>query len=201
MKSALQLTESYVKQLFSDKLPKEYYYHDCNHTVEVVDTARIIALNSGLSDTEIESVLIASWFHDSGLTQVYFGHEDISVLLAETFLSQINHPRNLIDQIIEIILATKMPHSPQNILEEIISDADISHMGKDIFDARSLQLRKEWEIVYNKKYTEEEWLQINIRFMKENLFYTEYCKKYLNPVRLKNLNTYLQRLHQLTNPA
>jgi len=197
MKSALQLTESYIRQLFSDKLPKEYYYHDSNHTIEVVNTARIIALNSNLSDIEIESVLIASWFHDSGLTQIYQGHEDISVLLAEAFLSQISHPLEQINKIKKIILATKMPHTPENILEEIISDADISHMGKDIFDQRSLQLRKEWEIVYNREYSEKEWLEINIRFMQENLFLTDYCKRNLNQTRLKNLEIYLQRLRQL----
>lgn len=201
MKSALQLTELHVRQLFRDKLPKHYYYHNSNHTVEVVDTARIIALNSGLSDTETESVLIASWFHDSGLTKVYKGHEDISALLAKSFLSEISHPSKLIDLIATIILATKMPHSPQNILEEIISDADISHMGKDIFDERSLQLRKEWEAVYNRTYTEEEWLKINIEFMEENHFYTEYCKKNLNDIRLKNLNIYSQRLSKILHPA
>jgi len=199
MQSVLQLTESYVRQLLIDKLPKEYYYHDLNHTVEVVDTAKIIALNSGLTDSDIESVLIASWFHDSGLVEVYNGHEDVSVTNAEVFLSGLTRSRKQINLIKSIILATKMPHTPVNILEEIISDADISHMGKDIFDARSSQLRMEWEFVYNKKYTNSEWLEININFLRENVFFTNYCKNNMNETRLKNLKIYTQRLQLINN--
>lgn len=197
MNSALKSTEKYVLNLLSGKLPSEYYYHNIDHTIDVVNTAKLIADNSNVSPTDTEMLLIACWFHDSGLTQIYQGHEDISVILAENFLFGISYPQPKINIIKRIILATKMPHIPCDILEKIISDADISHMGKDNFDARSHQLRMEWEIVYNRTYSEEEWLDINIRFLGDNLFFSDYCIQEMNPVRLKNLEIYKKRLYDL----
>jgi len=196
MSIILNNIERYVKNLLENVLPKEYTYHNLNHTIEVVETSSKISSYSKLTDEEDEILLISAWFHDTGLIKVYHGHEDFSAHFAEQILNQFSYPVKSIDMVKKIIMATKMPHKPNNLLEEILSDADIGHMGKNNFDERSVSLRTEWEFVYNKKYEEDEWLKINIRFLEENSFYTEYCKRFMDDFRIKNLTEYKNKLKE-----
>ncbi len=59
-------TKTFVTYLFKEKLSKNYLYHNIIHTSEVVDTCLEIAEHSNLPEDEIEILLLAAWFHDTG---------------------------------------------------------------------------------------------------------------------------------------
>lgn len=197
MYNILGQAEEYITQLLRAGLKEYYYYHSIEHTFEVYDVAKTIANRLSLSEKDRELLLIAVLFHDSGMTRVYEKHEVFSVQLANEYLKNKDVADRDIQIVKEIILATRMPHNPQNNLQEIIADSDISHMGNDNFDYKSYLLRKEWETVYERKYSEEEWLKINIEFLENNHFYTEYGKENFASVRLRNLEKYKNRLSSL----
>src|SRR4249920_1652254 len=58
--------KEYVEDLFRNKYDNRSSYHSLEHTKEVAEAAGKIGKGSGLSDEELEAVVIAAWFHDTG---------------------------------------------------------------------------------------------------------------------------------------
>jgi uncharacterized protein len=187
MSDLLNEVSEYASKIITEKLPKEIVYHNFEHTKEVVDTAYDIGKHSGLSESDMETLLIAAWFHDTGITYSYNEHEEKSASIAKDFLQKNNYPSEKIEKVINLILATKLPQEPKNLTEEVICDADISHIGKKEFNTRSQLLRKEWENALGKKTNDKEWLKNNIDFLSHSKFHTKYAKENFEDQRLKNL--------------
>jgi predicted metal-dependent HD superfamily phosphohydrolase len=186
----------YASGIISEKLPKGIVYHNLDHTKEVVTTAEEIGKNSGLSSDDMEMLLIAAWFHDSGITETYNNHEEKSAQIAREFLAMNKYPDEKINTVSNLIIVTKIPQNPKNLLEEIICDADISHIGRKGFNTRSQLLRAEWETLQNKKITDFEWLKSNIEFVAGNKFRTRYAKQNFEKQRLKNLDKLQKKLRK-----
>lgn len=110
-KNLLKTVSEYVYGLFREKLPHEYVYHDYNHTLGVVDGCKEIGEGVKLAESEMEIVIIAAWFHDTGYIFSYADHEERSAEIAENFLKEHNYPQNKIDEIKSCILSTKLPLS------------------------------------------------------------------------------------------
>jgi predicted metal-dependent HD superfamily phosphohydrolase len=161
-----------------------------------VETAREIGKNSGLSDDEMEMLLLAAWFHDTGITEIYHNHEEKSSQIAKEFLEKNNYPPEKAEKVYNLIHITKIPQEPKNILEEVLCDADISHIGKKGFNTRSQLLRAEWETLQNKKVSDLEWLKNNIEFVAGNKFRTKYARENFEEQRRKNLAKLQKKLRQ-----
>lgn len=203
MSGILEQTTDYVKKIFTNDLPKGCVYHNLHHTEEVVDAAKEIGENSGISDNELEILLIAAWFHDAGITKQYENHEEESVKIANEFLQKNNYPENKIQKVKELIFSTRVPQVPKNILEEILCDADLSHIGKKGFNTRSQLLRAEWENMLGQKVSEFEWLKNNIEFVASHKFHTKYAKETFEKKRSENLAKLQKHLRKevTDNPA
>lgn len=174
----------YVTGLLTNQLPENLYYHNLEHTKDVVNAVQKIAIHEHCTTEEIEILTIAAWFHDVGYTETYIGHEEESTFIAENYLREKNYPDNLIKKVIECIEATKYGHLVQNKLEAIIIDADRLSMGKDDFKIKGELLRKEWEIYFNKKYSNYDWTTEQINYLQNTEFQTDFCKK--NYTKQKN---------------
>ena len=194
MSNLLNKASEYASKIITEKLPKEIVYHNIEHTKEVVDTANEIGKHSGLSETEMEILLIAAWFHDTGITASYNNHEKKSASIAKDFLQKNNYPSEGIEKVMKLILATRLPQEPKNLIEKIICDADISHIGKKEFSVRSQLLRTEWETILGKKTNDKEWLKNNIDFLSCSKFHTKYAKDNFDEQRLKNLAILVKRM-------
>ena len=96
----LNKVELYVKELYDKKSTAENIYHCILHTTEVVDIAEKIGLAEGISQSDMEIVLIASWFHDTGHFHCCNGHEDHSSEYARKFLEKESYPEESIKKII-----------------------------------------------------------------------------------------------------
>lgn len=179
-KSIVEATSDYVFDLFKSKLPGMYVYHNYKHTEEVVDAIKKIGNKTGLNSEELEVVILAGWFHDTGFTQRSENHEDASIEIAEKFLKENNYKDENIAKVIGCINATRYPHSPNNYLEEIICDADLFHLGNKDYSDKSDLLRVEWEKTNNRQYNEIEWLKINIDFLTNHKYFSRYAKKTLD---------------------
>lgn len=178
--------EEYVSNLFNEKSPAGNVYHNLAHTKSVVKTAKLINEAEKITDIEKEIVLISAWFHDVGYTETCDGHEEISTKHAIELLKEENYPSENINKITQCIKATKIPHEPNNILDKILCDADIHHLGKKKFFEKSNLLRLEIENRVNKKLNDLEWINKNIEFLTNHNFFTNYAK--LNYSERKNKN-------------
>jgi predicted metal-dependent HD superfamily phosphohydrolase len=186
-KSIPDSASDYVFGILKDKLQGIYVYHNYKHTEDVVDSVKKLAAKQNLSAEDTEIVTLAAWFHDTGFIERSINHEDISIRIAEDYLKSINYSDENIAKVIGCINATRYPQLPQNILEEIIADADLFHLGtKDYYDKTEL-LRLEWERSENKKFTDLEWLKLNIDFLTGHKYFTKYSIKNLDGSKTEKL--------------
>jgi predicted metal-dependent HD superfamily phosphohydrolase len=179
--------ENFVRQEFEDKVPSEYTYHNFEHTKNVKNAVEFLSRQGGLSDVELEIMLLSALFHDIGFTISNENHEESSQAIAKEFLSTQNYPEEKIKQVLEIIAATKRDYIPKNQLERIIRDADLCGLANVRYSEDTNKLRKEWEFVNREVYNDSEWDQINYNFMKEHQYYTKEAQESYGPQKAINL--------------
>ena len=68
-------------------------------------------------------------------------------------------------------MATKIPQTPHNLLEQIICDADLDYLGSDDYWKISGHLFK--EINETTALGETDWLNIQISFLEQHHYFTQ----------------------------
>lgn len=190
MSLLLEKTDQFVSQLFDKELPNSCIYHNYIHTKRVLKSTQEIIDNSNitLKDNEKIALQLAALLHDTGYIYGSKNHEVESVKIARDFLSKTDASSELIEQVVEIILATDMSVEPTNDLEKILRDADASHFAKDYFLEASEYLRQELKVAGKKDYSQNEWLAENIKmFTITHSYYTDYAKDHWTSKKEENL--------------
>ncbi|MEC3906773.1 Pycsar system effector family protein [Tamlana sp. 2201CG12-4] len=191
-------TEKFTTNLLNEKLDASFLYHNLTHTQRVVEKAILLAEQSGLSDSDKSILTLATWLHDTGYTKGIKNHEEESVSIAKSFLSDKKCSVSDIEAICNLIMATKMEHTPQNQLEKIIRDADCSHIGSKTYIEVSELLKKEWELTCDKHLTESEWLDENINFLStKHRFHTTEAALNWDKRKSKNISELLKAKKKL----
>src|SRR5262245_16149865 len=109
-----------VTKIFQDKVSKSFKYHNLDHTRQVVRAVEEMADYYQLPPDDRNAVLIAAWFHDSGFSHGESkGHEALSVEHATDFLNSHNANPLFIEKVAKCIEATRMPQTPNSLLEQI----------------------------------------------------------------------------------
>ncbi|MGZ5133771.1 MAG: Pycsar system effector family protein, partial [Flavitalea sp.] len=192
--SVYKKAESFAKDLFQQYGNKNLLFHNLDHTENVVERTKEISLQYSLSENDQFIVYTAAWFHDTGHLLVDPSkHEIKSVELMKTFIAKYSAEEEIIQQISDCILATKMPRNPQNQLQKILCDADTYHLGTKEFKTTNKQLRKEYEL---RNITEPPggWRKASLDFLLAHEYYTDYCKQLLNDGKMENLERLRKKL-------
>jgi hypothetical protein len=176
---------AYYKTHTNDKL----VYHDKGHTEDMVTAAMQIGNHYQLNDRDFFIVQAAAWFHDLGYMVDIAHHEAQSAVLALNFLQKHNASEEDIDAIKSCILATQMPQKPVSLLEKIVCDADLFHLGTDDFFKKDKLLLKEINALYHKDLGKLEWRRKSIQFLEEHHYHTDYCQLLLNSGKEANIQT------------
>lgn len=169
----LEEARPYVMNLLQGQLTDDHRYHDLGHTERVCKAVIQLGQAHELTAEELEILELAGLFHDTGFTQTYEGHEAISRQLAAEFLAQHNYPAAKTEQVLQLIDVTFPPKEPNNLLEEIMCDADLSNLASPYYFEYLEGLRHEWRVFLNQIYKEEEWYALNYKFVKKHEFYTD----------------------------
>ncbi len=188
------LMKTFVIDLLKSKIPASYHYHSYEHTLYVVDKAIEIAAAENCAQKEIDLVSTAALWHDTGFTKTYNDHEEEGCALAKQYLPHYGYSDTDIKQICGMIMATQIPQSPKNKLEEIVADADLEYLGTNQAAEKAEHLFKEWRHL-DPLLTREKWNQIQISFLQKHHYFTRFCKE--NKELLKSI--YLQRLIDTVN--
>ena len=183
-----QMTDLVVN-LLKTKIPAIYYYHNYEHSLYVMQKAVEIGMHEGCSAKELELLSAAGLWHDTGYINAYKGHEKESCSLVREYLPGYGFTTGDIDSICGMIMATKIPQSPQNKLEEIVADADLEYLGTNDAAVLANHLFKELNAL-DPSLTEANWNKTEIDFLTAHRYFTGYCKA--NKEQLKQL--YLQSL-------
>ena len=198
MNNVINEVEKFVYNLLSEKLHANYVYHNLSHTQRVVEKTIEISEDSDIKGDDLENLVIAAWFHDVGFTVSDENHEEESIKIASEFLKSHKFNEERITSIGELILATRMNSIPKNKLEEVLRDADSAHLASgNFFDYTSL-LRKEWELVLEKTYSNKEWITLNLAFFtQKHRYYTEFALRNWSKSKDKNLAKLLKNQKKL----
>jgi len=188
MTELINQAEKFTFELFKEKLPNTYIYHNYNHTQRVAKSTKELIENSEINVKEEQALMLAAWLHDTGYTVTYEGHEDESIKIATSFLKDHHADSEVIDLVISCIEATKMDYVPKSKIQEIIRDADASHFAKEYFGETSELLRQELKLLNIHNFSEKEWRQENIKvFTEKHKYYTNYALKNWQPIKEDNL--------------
>ena len=178
-----------VINLLKTKIPPRYYYHNYEHTLYVIDKVIEIGSQENCSARELQLLSVAALWHDTGYINTYAGHEEESCRLARQYLPGYAFTNVDINKICGMIMATKIPQSPQNKPEEIIADADLEYLGTNNAAVQAKNLFKELNAI-NPLLTMQDWNKIEIDFLTAHHYFTDYCKankEHIKQAYLKSL--------------
>jgi len=183
----IQFTD--IQEIILDKLemelPDYLYYHNVKHTVDVVTEVELIGWGEGCTDEEILLLKTAGLFHDAGHTIAYDNHEYYGTQLAREMLPKYNYSPEQIERICSIIMATKLPPKPMNLLENIICDSDLDYLGRSDFIPVSNTLYEELK-AHSKMGSLNDWNKIQVKFISGHQYFTETARS------LREVNKQLQ---------
>ncbi|MFD1255771.1 Pycsar system effector family protein [Mucilaginibacter terrae] len=183
----LDKVKQQVLAYFKLRKNEDLLYHNRKHTEDVVTAAIQIANHYQLDDKDFFVVTASAWFHDAGYMESLDNHEEQSARLAEEFLNNQHIENAVIQEVKGCIMATKMPQKPVGLLQSIICDADVFHLGTVDFDDNNKQLRKECKLVYKCDFSKPDWRHKTIQFMQAHHYHTDYAQMLLNDQKEKNL--------------
>ncbi len=175
-----------------EKLPSHLTYHNLNHTAYVLEKAVFLAEQSGVSSSDLELLKLAALFHDTGFIDNPKDHEEKGCKIAQTYLAE-DLSEDELSKIYGMIMATKIPQSPTNHLENILADADLEYLGTDLFEEIGESLFEELKH-FNPNFTSQAWDELQLVFMQKHNYHTDYCQKYREPKKQENLLSVKKRL-------
>ncbi|MFT5724220.1 MAG: hypothetical protein ACI9JN_001338 [Bacteroidia bacterium] len=186
----IEATKTFVKKQYDECTDTALYYHNWQHTEQVYTAVKDIADNTdGLSSSDKEVLNLAALFHDVAYTTGSKEHEKDGAEMATQFLTDRAYDSTHIALVNRLILATKMGHTPIDVLEEIIRDADLSHLiNPDYLSTTYKNLYFEVKALRNPDLTQSEWATACSTFIHEHHYLSNYAKEKYTPSKMENLN-------------
>ncbi|HEY5968883.1 MAG TPA: HD domain-containing protein [Chitinophagaceae bacterium] len=175
-----------------NELDSRLGYHNITHTLDVLEQAEVLAKQEKVTDKhDLLLLKTAAVFHDSGFLSVYKNHEEKSCEIASESLRNVLSEED-IKKVCGMIMATKIPQTPNTLLEQIICDADLDYLGRNDFEPISRNLYKEF-IVFKIIPEDIIWDHIQIKFFESHHYFTVTSVNKRNKKKLKHLNILKER--------
>jgi adenylate cyclase len=168
--------EEFIMQRLKNELPQTLYFHNAQHTSHVHYQAELLGRSENISSAELLLIRTAALCHDIGYIYKVDGHEEKSVEMAREILPVYMYTEDQIKQICKLILATRMPPDPSNLMEKILIDANFDHIGRVDFLIESDRLFQEYRTL-GIAGTKKEWNELQINFLKNFDFFTSAGQK------------------------
>ena len=173
--------KKYLLDKFEKELPKGLFYHSIEHTLDVMKAVLFYTKKENINEYNTTLILTAALFHDSGFLIKYRNNEASSVKIVKKILPDYYYKKEEIDAIEKMIMSTKIPQKPNNILEQILCDADLDYLGRVDFIPVSNMLYKELH-EHGRIGTIQEWNEMQIKFIEKHQYFTNTAR------RLRNVN-------------
>ncbi len=147
-------------------------FHNLWHTEEdVLPAARRLAACSALPPEERRLLEVAAAYHDCGYLETCVEHERASMRIAAGILPGWGFSPAQVQQVLRLILATRMPQRPNGLLEQVLVDADLDVLGREDFWERNRALRRELEN-NGSRASERQWLEAQLTFLQAHRYFT-----------------------------
>ncbi|MEM7572433.1 MAG: Pycsar system effector family protein [Bacteroidota bacterium] len=185
---------AYVERFIKDNVADTYVFHNFQHTLAVVHATQELLQHFDISESDRRVVKMAAWFHDLGYNEGWEGHEQRSATIAKAYLEE-NELASAeeIDRICSCILATKMPQAPINLLQRILCDADLSHLGDNSYWDRCGRVRQEFTLTRETIMSDQEWIDFELNFMLQHDYQTEAARELYGERKEAHIKQLLKR--------
>lgn len=161
-----------VLDMMEKSLPENLFYHNIKHTIDVITGVELIGWAEGLSEQDILTLKLAALFHDSGHMINYEDHEFHGAVIAKKMLDKYSYPNEMVEDVCRLIMATKMPPEPKDLLEKVICDSDLDYLGRTDFIPVSNMLYQELK-ERGMVDSFSEWNKKQLSFIKKHQYYTD----------------------------
>lgn len=182
----------FVMDLLMKDLPVEYYYHNYQHTQNIIQQVEEIGRNEQCSNEEIDLLKVGALWHDAGYLHVYDGHEAEGCNLVKQYFPGFGMNSRDTELVCGMIMATRVPQDPKNKLEQIIADADLEYLGTpaapDYADLLYQELKHR-----NPSLTREAWNKMQVSFITSHHYFTSYCRENREPYKQVYLNQLIEK--------
>lgn len=179
-----------------NKLSILYTYHSMRHTCEeVVGMTGKLADMEGMDAESRMLMVTGAYFHDIGFTIQRQNHELVGAEYILAVLPQYGYTRGQIEVVRGIILATRLPQTPYNLMEQIVADADLDSLGRSDFWTRSLALRYEMALL-GMYFNDDEWCERQRKFLRQHQYFTPSAKLLRDEQKKSNILFLLDRCQE-----
>lgn len=162
-------------------------YHSPAHTLDVLEQCERIATAEGLTDPRRMFLLkVAALYHDIGFLNRYSDHEEESCRIFLADATQHTFSEEEKNDVLHMIMATRLPQQPATLAERIICDADLDYLGRTDFPTIGDRLRREF-ISHGIVADDDGWQDLQLRFLNAHHYHTESSKTLREPVKQKHL--------------
>lgn len=173
-------------------------YHSIDHTLEILYYTEMLAEAEHVKGKDLTLLKTAALMHDLGYADTHVEHEEVSCSYVQKWLPEFGFNGQDIDKVNAMIMATRIPQSPKNILSEILCDADLYYLGGSDYEEKAALLFAEMKNLKTLE-NEDQWLQIQIEFLSSHTFFTETGKRTRNQGKQNNLDELLAKQKSIKN--
>jgi predicted metal-dependent HD superfamily phosphohydrolase len=163
--------EQFILDKLKRDLPSNLFYHGYHHTLDVYHATKRLAELEQVRGSDLALLKTAALYHDSGFTTRYKNHEEAGCDIARDTLPAFGYNEKQIERICGMIMATKLPQTPTNHLEQILADADLDYLGRPDFYPIAQTLYEEF-LAYGIIKDEQEWNRLQLRFFENHTYFT-----------------------------
>ena len=121
------------EKVFGDilrSLPESLHFHRLEYARKVYNQSFLLCRSEEIEEEDRLLVRTAALMLYTGLTQDYHNFQNRSAVICREVLPGYKYSDHQIDQICNLILATKTPHNPETQLEKILVDAKMEYIGR-----------------------------------------------------------------------
>ena len=162
--------------LLETGLPENLYYHSIRHTKNALKNCETYISHTGIDPYNSKLLRIAVLLHDIGFTVSMENHEIEGARIANELMTGFEFSKSDIKVVTRLILATKLPQKPKNLLERIICDVDLDYLGRNDFYEISDLLYKEL-LERSTFFDRTQWNKIQIEFLEKHTYHTEFARR------------------------
>jgi len=185
--------ERHIMNILEEQLSPNLHYHSINHTKDVTSAVERLALMEGITDEDLFLLKSAATYHDAGFVEQYDKNEEIGMRMAREILPKYGYSQDQIDVIDGLIKATEIPQSPNNLLQQIMCDADLDYLGRDDFHDIASLLRRELR-EHGKIDSDRLWDEIQVKFLTAHTYFTKSAIRTRQKVKMKHLEEIKEKL-------
>jgi chaperonin cofactor prefoldin len=208
----LSKVELFATDFITNKNPESVIYHNISYTHRLVGAVKEISSKEGLSEKEIELLLIAAWIFGTGYfdadifksKKIFTGCMSCTLRESKPFLDSIKYPKKDIETVYTILTNTKHPIQPQNKLEYVFADAIYMDFAREKGKKYVKKMYQELLVFNALRIGKKKWNDELIALLEDHSYYTNYGKSELEPKKhllIKNLKKDVKVLESIQNVA